>query len=127
MATQIKQSYEPMWKEKRTFPARFPNGMPVGKRTLKRAEQNRELNKLPDSVKKHCELQISPNCTRTRLLTWAHSLKSRFILTDKDWQEAARACLPCHDVADSMKHSEMKALVLLAISKRKKKQILPNG
>lgn len=138
MATQIKRrSEDAFFKAPPTFPARFPNGMPVGKRTLKRAEQNRILNARLPEIKKRCELNVSPHCTKVFYLSWAHSKKSRFITTDKDWQEAARSCLACHDVAESMSHAEMKRLILEAIAKRKpsllcvikkrKKQTFPNG
>lgn len=137
MATQIKQSYAPMWKPKREFPKRFPSGFPHGPRTIKRQEQNKILNVRLPEIKKRCELNVSPHCTKVFSLSLAHSKKSRFITTDKDWQEAARSCLACHDVADSMSHAEMKRLILEAIAKRKpsllcvvkkrEKQTLPNG
>lgn len=117
MPSQIKrQSDEPFWKEKRAFPSRFPNGMPIGPRTEKRAKENRKLAKLKIS---YCELQISSNCTGSHYLTWAHATKSRFLVTDEDWQRAARACLACHDVIEGYPHDVMKDAVNAAIARRK--------
>lgn len=127
MATQIRRrSEDAFFKAPRTFPARFPNGMPVGKRTIKRQEQNRILNERLKHIKRQCEVQIPGVCVRNILLTWMHSKKSRFILTDKDWQEAARACQPCHLYGESKGHKFMRELVLCVIKKREK-QTLPNG
>lgn len=109
MPSQIKrQSDEPFWKEKRAFPSRFPNGMPIGPRTEKRAKENRKLAKLKIS---YCELQISPNCTGSHYLTWCHDSKSRFITTDADWQRACRGCLACHQTIENMSHSDMRRIV----------------
>lgn len=120
MASMIQpRNQESFFKPERTFAKRGANGFPIGKRTDKRAEMNRELNKLPDSVKKVCELRIKNACIGNRLLTWAHSQKSRFLTTDKDWKEAARSCLSCHRAIESMSHSEMKRLVTEAIKGRK--------
>lgn len=119
MSSQIAQSREPFFKAPRQFKQRGPNGFPIGPRTIERQKQNAKLNKLPDSVKRRCEIQL-PGCLHTLFLSWAHDKKSRFILTDKDWQTAARACGFCHDQLDHhMNHAEMKRLVNKAIAKRK--------
>lgn len=120
MSSQIaRRSDDAFFKEPKTFVDRGPNGFPIGPRTRERAKQNRELNKLPGSVKRACEIKL-PGCLHTLFLSWAHDKKSRFILTDKDWQTAARACGFCHDQLDHhMNHSEMKRLVNEAIAKRK--------
>lgn len=102
-------------KPKREFKARGPGGFPVGKRTEKRKSENRKLDKLGI---KECEIRIPGKCVRHIMLTWAHSKKSRFLLNDKDWQEAARACLPCHDHIEALGHKEMHRLVTEAIAKR---------
>jgi hypothetical protein len=115
MASELQRSREPFFKEKREFPKRFGNGFPVGARTERRAKENAKLRKLDI---KHCEIRISPNCARNRMLTWAHSQKSRFLVTGADWQEAARCCLPCHDVIEALPHSEMKKCVCDAIRRR---------
>jgi hypothetical protein len=118
MASQVKPTYEPMWKEPRQFPKRFLNGFPVGPRTQLRAKHNAKLNKLGI---RHCEVRISPHCAGNRMLTWAHSKKSRFLVNDTDWMTAARCCLPCHDVLDNeMSHAQMEREVKTAIAKRKK-------
>ncbi len=118
MASQIDNaSTEAFFKAPREFVPRFPNGMPIGKRTVERQKQNRILNeRLPD-IKKSCELRL-PGCLGNKFLSWAHSKKSRFITTDKDWQEAARSCLCCHQKIEAMSHAEMKRLVVAAIKKR---------
>lgn len=114
-ATMIKPSTEPFFKAPRVFKKRGVNGFPIGERTERRARENAKLRKLKIN---HCEVRISPNCARNRLLTWCHATKSRFLVTSEDWQRAARGCLPCHDLLDSMKHSEMKRIVVEAINKR---------
>jgi hypothetical protein len=115
----MRRSEEAFFKAPRNFCKRSPNGFPIGARTSKRQDMNRELNKLPDSVKKVCELRIRNVCIGNRLLTWAHFRKSRFLLTDKDWQTACRSCLSCHQAVESMSHKEMQALVCDAIKRRK--------
>ncbi len=116
MASQIAVTDQPNWKEPRQYGPRFPNGMPVGKRTKERQKQNAKLNNLGI---RHCELGISPYCYKTSGLTWAHSKKSRFLVTPKDWQDAARACLPCHSMAEEMPHAEMFRVIREAIGRRK--------
>jgi hypothetical protein len=114
-----RKSGEPFFKEPRKFPARDVKGFPIGPRTKERQKQNAVLNKLPPHIKKHCEIKIPGVCVKTIMLTWAHSKRSRFILTDKDWQEAARACQPCHQYIDDRGHAFMHRAVTEAISKRK--------
>jgi hypothetical protein len=113
------RSTDAFFKAPREFAKRGANGFPIGPRTEKRQAMNKELNKLPDSVKKVCELRIPGVCIGNRMLTWAHSHKSRFLCTDKLWKEAARACLACHQAVESLSHSEMKRLICEAIAGRK--------
>lgn len=105
------------FKEQRIFPKRGPNGFPIGPRTKRRAEENAKLRSNPQ-IPRHCEIQIKGVCVNAIMLTWAHSKKSRFITTDKDWQEAARCCLPCHQYIEALSHKLMKKLVVAAIRKR---------
>ncbi len=107
--------YKPFLKERREFPGRFPNGFPIGERTKRRQSENRELNKLKIN---HCELMLK-GCLKNKLLTWAHPVKSRFLVTSKDWQEAARACLSCHQRVEAMSHREMARIIREAIARRK--------
>lgn len=58
-------------------------------------------------------------CWKTSHLTWAHSKKSRFLVTEKDWQEAARACIYCHSLIEEKKHPEMERIIKAAIARRK--------
>ncbi len=117
MATEIKKPEGAFFKEPRKFGPRFQNGFPVGKRTKERQRQNAKLRNLGI---RHCELGISPYCSKTSGLTWSHSRKSRFLVTPKDWQEAARCCAACHDLLDNhMGHAEMAKRVRDAISRRK--------
>jgi len=119
--SQIKQERgnEAFFKEPRTFGKRFPNGFPIGERTKRRQKENAKLNKLPESVKRHCEIKLD-GCLGNKFLSWQHSKKSRFILTDKDWQEAARACGFCADALDhKMSHAEMHRIITEAIKRRK--------
>jgi hypothetical protein len=113
------RSTDAFFKEPRTFDKRFPNGMPIGPRTLRRQKENRQLNKLPDSVKKVCELKIPRVCIGNRMLTWAHSRKSRFLVSIKDWQTAVRSCLACHQHIEALPHKEMRRIVETAIAARR--------
>jgi hypothetical protein len=112
-------SDEPFFKEPRKFPKRGPGGFPIGKQTVRRQKENRELNKLPPSVKNVCELKIPGVCAGNVMLTWAHSQKTRFLTSSRDWQEAARACLPCHQFTEAEGHAKMRKRITEAISKRK--------
>jgi hypothetical protein len=119
MASQIqRQTDEPFFKEPREFKKRDGHNFPVGPRTERRQKENNQLNKLPTEIKNHCELKL-PGCIKTVGLSWAHSRKSRFLLTSKDWQEACRACSFCHQTAEAMSHSEMHRLITEAIKRRK--------
>ena len=119
MASTIKPANEgeSFFKPPREHKKRFLNGFPVGKRTEKREAVNRKLNK--KFKIRECEIQIPGVCVRHIMLTWCHTKKSRFIVTDKDWEEAARGCLPCHDHIEALPHSEMAQIVRAAIAKRK--------
>ncbi len=120
MSSMIKRATDqPFFKERREFKKRDPKGWPIGPRTIERQKQNAKLNKLPLHIKRHCEIRLD-GCLKTVGLSWAHSKKSRFITTDKDWQEAARACAYCSDALDhKMSHTEMHRLVNEAIKRRK--------
>lgn len=117
MSTMIKpRSTVSFFKPPRVFGRRSVNGFPIGPRTERRAKENRQLAKLKITS---CEIQVAGVCVRDRMLTWAHSRKSRFLLTSKDWQEAARCCLPCHQHIEALPHKEMHKLVVSAIKKRR--------
>lgn len=107
------------FKAPRVLAKRGANGFPIGARTEKRQEMNRELSKLPDSVKKVCELRIKGVCIGNRMLQWCHALKSRFLCTDKDWKRAARGCAACHQHIEALLHKEMAAIIDEAIKNRK--------
>ena len=87
----------------------------TGKRTKKRQAMNARLNRLGIN---HCEIRIPGKCVRSIMLTWAHALKSRFLVTDEDWQRAARCCIPCHNHIEALKHEEMAQVVDQAIARR---------
>ncbi len=116
MSSEIAKPVGPNWKPERTFPKRFPNGFPQGRRTERRQKENAKLNNLGI---RHCELGISPYCYKTSGLTWCHSRKSRFLVTPEDWQDACRACLPCHSMAEEMSHADMFRAIRAAIARRK--------
>lgn len=86
----------------------------VGKRGKKRQEMNAQLNKLGIN---HCEIG-RPCCVGRIMLTWAHARKSRFLVTDTDWLQAARACIPCHNEIEAMSHAVMFEIVTSAIARR---------
>lgn len=120
MSSQIApRSTDAFFKAPRVFAKRGANGFPVGPRTEKRQEMNRELNRLPDSVKKVCELRIRGVCIGNRVLQWCHALKSRFLCTDADWKRAARGCAACHQHIEALPHKEMAGLIDEAIKGRK--------
>ena len=110
------RSTDSFFKAPREFAKRGANGFPIGKRTKQRQAENAKLNKLEI---RSCEVRLPHRCVGSVMLTWAHSKKSRFLVTSKDWQEAARCCLPCHDFIESLPHSEMKRIVQEAIARRK--------
>lgn len=91
----------------------------IGKRTLKRRAMNLRLKKmfLDRGLAQSCELN-EDGCMRTFALSWAHSKKSRFILSNEDWMEAALACPHCHDKIEAMSHDAMYEKVMGAISRR---------
>lgn len=68
-----------------------------------------------------CELKLR-GCLVTWSLTWAHSKKSRFLITDDDWMTAALACVHCHDKVEEMSHEKMEAVILTAIVRRPENQ-----
>ncbi len=117
MASQVLQSNKgSFFKPQRLFPKRGGNLFPIGPRTKRRLAENAELNKLRLD---RCEIRIPGVCVDRLFLTWAHSKKSRFILTSKDWREAARACQPCHRRIEALGHRGMHAAVTEAIKRRK--------
>jgi hypothetical protein len=118
-ASTIKPRHEgAFFKPPRVFKKRDAGGWPIGPRTERRQKENRELNKLPDSIKNFCEIRL-PGCLRNKMLSWAHATKSRFILTSKDWQTAVRSCLFCHQKIESMPHAKMFKLVADSINRRR--------
>lgn len=121
MASQVRrQSEDAFFREPRQFGKRSPTGWPIGPRTERRAKENRQLNKLPDSVKRVCEVRIEGVCVGNKYLTWSHALKSRFLVTSADWQRAARSCQPCHlHCEEKMSHKERSALIDAVIERRK--------
>lgn len=114
----------PFFKPPRVFSKRGVNGFPIGPRTRRRQAENRKLNRLNI---RHCEIQIPNICVRNRMLTWAHSRKSRFLITSRDWQEAAKCCLPCHQYIEALPHKEMKRIVTEAIKRRKPVDAIHGG
>lgn len=91
----------------------------AGKRTRKRVAMNKRLKKLLEGLGiTRCEINL-PGCLINFALGFAHSKKSRFIITNDDWMEAALCCPMCHDKLDNrMSHEEMERLVKSAIEKR---------
>jgi hypothetical protein len=64
-----------------------------------------------------CEIKLE-GCLKNWALTWAHSKKSRFLITDEDWMEAALACVACHQKIEGMGHEKMHRIVTEAIRNR---------
>lgn len=93
-----------------------PRFKKLGKSLTRRLKENKELNKLKIN---HCEIRLS-GCWGKSHLTWAHSKKVKHLVTSKDWQEAARACLYCHHEIGKKPKEEEKRIVLAAIARRPK-------
>lgn len=93
--------------------------MKCGKRTLKRRAMNARLKKeVGDRLGiKSCEIKLD-GCLMDFAMSWAHSRKSRFLVTDEDWMHAALACCYCHDKIEAMSHEAMFKKVSDAIDKR---------
>jgi hypothetical protein len=90
----------------------------AGKRTLKRRAMNERLKRRSIELGiDSCEIKLE-GCLRKWALSWAHSKKSRFIVSDSDWMEAVLACPSCHAEIEGMSHEEMKRIVTETISKR---------
>lgn len=122
MSSMIKAPDGAFFKPKRVHPRRGANGFPIGPRTIRREKENAQLRKTVKT--KHCELgpvllEIYGfrGCTK-RATNWAHSKKSRFLVTSRDYQEAAHSCLCCHDFVEPLGHKKMAAAVVAAIKRR---------
>lgn len=72
-----------------------------------------------------CEIRIPGKCVRSIMLGHAHSKKSRNIVTDDDWMEAALCCNPCHDVIECLPEEEMGKIVRAAIARRPALTVAP--
>lgn len=122
MSSMIKRrdDSEAFFKPPRDFGQRDAKNWPVGPRTKARAAGNRDLNKLPREITHRCELRIEGVCIGNRFLQWCHAVKARYIVTARDWREAARGCTACHDYVDhKCSHAKMKSIILAAINRRK--------
>lgn len=64
-----------------------------------------------------CEVRCE-GCWNSDALSFAHSLKRRFIKTVDDWTEVALACTPCHDILEAMPHQRMADIVRSIIQAR---------
>lgn len=102
-------------------------GLGIGKRTLKRRAMNARLKRMfvENGYPQECELKLG-KCQKTWALSWAHSKKSRFLITDEDWLEAALACQNCHNEIECLPHDQMKTIVIRAISSRKPETATPS-
>ena len=89
-----------------------------GKRTAKRRAINQRLKKLWEAAGiTSCELRL-PGCLGSWAMGAAHSKKSRFLITDEDWMEAALSCCKCHETIEAWSHEEMHKAVTDAIARR---------
>ena len=91
----------------------------IGKRTLKRRAMNARLKKrhIENGYPQECEVRL-PKCQRTWALSWAHSKKSRFLITDEDWMTAVLSCQQCHNTIEAYSHEAMAKIVLDIIARR---------
>ncbi len=90
-----------------------------GKRSLKRLAMNARLKKrhAEHGWPQTCELRLA-GCLKTWALSWAHSRKSRHLITEEDWMHACLSCAACHEKVEAVTHSEMFMLVSDAIRAR---------
>lgn len=65
-----------------------------------------------------CELRISPKCTLTIYLTWAHSLRRDRWQDEIDERTACIACTECHTFAQNKGNEENERIILAAIERR---------
>jgi hypothetical protein len=77
--------------------------MKPGKKAKANAKNNRELKKIFENL----GISWCEECGSTFHLTYAHSMKRRFIQTDQQMKEVALLCLNCHDRIEHLPHSEM--------------------
>lgn len=126
MSSMVKRPIDPknpggaFFKPKREFGERDAKNWPVGRKTKMGRAGNRELNKLPPEITKVCEVRIPKICIGNRFLAWSHKWKRRFLVTAKDYLEAARSCEPCHTYCeDKMSHQKRAAVIQAAINRRK--------
>ena len=90
----------------------------AGARTLKRRRFNVKLKKIwLEQGVTSCELRL-PGCLGTWAMGAAHSKKSRFLITDDDWLEAALSCCHCHQIQEALPHDEGYKMIMGAIAKR---------
>jgi hypothetical protein len=63
-----------------------------------------------------CEL-----CGSSNFLSFAHSKNRRHILTQKELEEVALLCIPCHEAVEGFTAESMRAVVRRTIRERKKR------
>lgn len=106
----------------------FPRGGKLTRKTpmKKRGKKSWAWHNTRDKLKKRfarvgitsCELRVCAECAGSEMLSFAHSMKRRFITTQQELEEVALACIPCHDTIETLPHEDMKKIVLLAINQR---------
>jgi len=92
-----------------------------GKRTAKRRAVVVKMKKLCASIGvASCELKMEPGCLRDWALGFAHSRKSRNIVTDAHWEECALACIKCHERIELLPEQDMGDVIRKVIANRPK-------
>lgn len=71
-----------------------------------------------------CEIMDSSWCTGNHNLSFAHSLKRRFIATQAQLEEVALACVNCHDNIEKLGHVAMARIVRETIAARETPVVL---
>lgn len=97
----------------------------VGKRTL---EWDRTRRKLKIAFERagitSCEIMESSWCTGDHNLSFAHSLKRRFITTQAQLEEVVLCCVNCHENIEALGHKRMARTIRTMITARETPVVL---
>lgn len=93
--------------------------MKTGKRTKKRIAANKILKeRFTEWGIFYCELRYEGCWGQGQ--GFAHSKKSRFLITDQDFLEVALACNSCHNILEYSGHQNMYEVIVDTIKKRER-------
>jgi hypothetical protein len=84
----------------------------AGKKSKANKKNNAELKRIFEGL----QITFCERCGNKFGLTFAHSLKRRFIQTDEQMKEVAVLCVPCHQFVE--RQPDMTAIIQSIISRR---------